>query len=86
MSITSSGTYENVQANFEQITSTVTSILQVEELLLERGIPTYYLKQHQGTKKAFLNLLKKLEETNFMAVMRRVDNRIVLKVNPRPPC
>jgi hypothetical protein len=63
---------DNVQSNFDQITSIVTSFFQVEESLLDRGIPTYYLKQPQETKTAFIALLKKLEETNFMAVLRRV--------------
>jgi len=76
---------DNVQSNFDQITSIVTSFFQVEESLLDRGIPTYYLKQPQETKTAFIALLKKLEETNFMAVLRRVDNRVILKVFPKPP-
>jgi Zn-dependent protease len=85
VSKTSGEASENVQSNFDQITLIVTSFFQVEESLLDRDIPTYYLKQPQKTKTAFLDLLKKLEETNFMAVLRRVDNRIVLKVVPKPP-
>ena len=74
-----------VQSNFNQVTSMVNSFFQVEESMLDGGIPTYYLKQPQETKTAFIALLKKLEEINFMAVLRRVDDRVVLKVFPKPP-
>lgn len=72
------------QADFDRITLLVTSEFQVEESMLKHGAPTYYLKQPQETKQAFLNLLKKLEEINFIALLRKVDGRIVLKVIPKP--
>jgi hypothetical protein len=74
-----------VQADFERITTLVSTEFQIEEALLEHNIPTYYLKQPQETKHAFLRLLKKLEEMNFIAVLRRHDARIVLKIIPKPP-
>ncbi|MGC8998740.1 MAG: hypothetical protein ACP5JW_05005 [Candidatus Bathyarchaeia archaeon] len=51
---------------------------------MERVSIHIYLKQPQETKTAFLNLLKKPEEINYVAVLRRVDNRLVLKVVPQP--
>ena len=84
MSKTSVEASENAQSNFDQVTSMVNSFFQVEESLLDGSIPTYYLKQPQETRAAFIALLKKLEETNFMAVLRRVDDRLVLKVFPKP--
>jgi len=74
-----------VQADFERITTLVSTEFQIEEALLEHNIPTYYLKQPQETKHAFLRLLKKLEEMNFIAILRRHDARIVLKIIPKPP-
>jgi len=74
----------SLQADFERITAIVATEFQVDESMLEHGVPTYYLKQPQETKQPFLNLLKKLEEINFIAVLRRVDGRIVLKVIPKP--
>ncbi|MGB9778937.1 MAG: site-2 protease family protein, partial [Candidatus Bathyarchaeales archaeon] len=73
-----------LQADFERITAIVVTEFQVEESMLEHGVPTYYLKQPQQTKQPFLNLLKKLGEINFTAVLRKVDGRIVLKVIPKP--
>ena len=72
------------QTEFEQITTLVSGEFQIEEALLEHNIPTYYLKQPQETKQAFLRLLKKLEAVNFIAILRRQDGRIVLKIIPKP--
>jgi hypothetical protein len=74
-----------IQTDFERITTLVSTEFQIEETLLEHNIPTYYLKQPQETKHAFLRLLKKLEKMNFMAILRRHDARIVLKIIPKPP-
>ena len=73
------------QTDFEQITTLVSGEFQIEEALLEHNIPTYYLKQPQETKQAFLKLLKKLEAMNFIAILRRHDGKIVLKIIPKPP-
>lgn len=72
------------QGEFEQITTLVVSEFQTEEAFLEHGIPTYYLKQPQETKQAFLNLLRKLEEKNLIATLRRSSGRIVLRVFRKP--
>ncbi|MEM3641522.1 MAG: hypothetical protein QXH37_06350 [Candidatus Bathyarchaeia archaeon] len=72
------------QTDFEKITTLVSAEFQVEEALLEHNIPTYYLKQPQETKQAFLRLLKKLDSMNLIAILRRIDNRIVLRVISKP--
>lgn len=63
----------------------VSAEFQVEEALIEHNIPTFYLKQPQETKQAFLRLLKNLEAMNLMAVLRKKDGRVVLKAVPKPP-
>jgi Zn-dependent protease len=73
------------QVDFEQISKLVSSEFNVEEALMEHGVPTYYLAQPQETKQTFLKLLKSLEQINLVALLRRIDGRIVLKVIPRPP-
>ena len=73
------------QSDFEKITRVVTEQFQIEESLMEHGLPTYYLKQPQETKLPFLKLLKNLESMNLIALLRRMGNRIVLKVVPKPP-
>lgn len=73
------------QADFEKITQLVAGEFQIQEALLEQGIPTYYLTWPQETKQAFLSLLNHLEEMNLIAFLRKMEGRIVLKVVPKPP-
>jgi membrane-associated protease RseP (regulator of RpoE activity) len=71
--------------DFEKLTSIVSAEFQLEECLIEKMIPTYYLKQPQETKQAFLKLLKNLESMNLIALLRTKNERIVLKIVPKPP-
>jgi len=73
------------QAYFEQITALVTAEFQVEDALIEHNVPTYFLKQPQETKNAFLRLLENLEKMNLIAILRKRDGKIVLKVVRKPP-
>ena len=73
------------QTDFEKITQLVSAQFQFEESLLQQGVPTYYLKQPQETKRAFLNLLKSLEPMNLIGILRKVDGKVVLRVVPKPP-
>jgi Zn-dependent protease len=78
----------NLQANqieeFERITSLVAKEFQIEESLIEEGVPTYYLIWPQETKQSFLRLLNHLEEFELLALLRRINNRIVLRVVRKP--
>ncbi len=71
--------------DFEKLTSIVSAEFQLEECLIEKMVPTYYLKQPQETKQAFLKLLKNLETMNLIVLLRRKNGRIVLKIVPKPP-
>lgn len=73
------------QTDFERIIAIVSAEFQVEEALVEHNVPTYYLKQPQETKQAFLRLLRNLETMNLIAILRRQDRRIVLRIVPKPP-
>ena len=73
------------QTDFDRITQIVTAEFQIEENLVEQGIPTYYLKWPQETKQPFLRMLRKLEEINMIAFLRKVDRRVVLRVGEKPP-
>ena len=73
------------QADFDKITHLVAAEFQVQEALMEQGTPAYYLVWPQETKQAFLRLLKRLEEMNLIAFLRKVNGRIVLKVVSKPP-
>jgi Zn-dependent protease len=72
------------QADFEQVTDMVWSEFQVEESSIEDGAPTYRLAQPQETKLAFLRILKKLEPMSLIALLRREDGKVILRVVPRP--
>jgi len=71
--------------DFEKLTSIVSAEFELEEWLIEKMVPTYYLKQPQETKQAFLKLLKNLETMNLIALLRTKSGRIVLKIVPKPP-
>jgi len=71
------------QTDFERITTLVSAEFQIEEALLEHNIPTYDLKQPQETKQAFLRLLKNLQTMNLIAILRKRDRRIILKIVPK---
>ena len=73
------------QSDFEKILQMASAEFQVEEALMEHNIPTFYLKQPQETKQPFLRFLKNLESVNLIALLRRVDGRIVLRVIPKSP-
>ena len=75
----------NIQTEFEKLKEAVTAYFQIEEALIEHGVPTFYLKQPQETKQPFLKLLKTLEPLGLMAVLRKTDGRIALKILRKPP-
>lgn len=73
------------QTDFERITTLVSAEFQIEEALIDHNIPTFYLKQPQETKQAFLRLLKNLKTMNLTAVLRKKGRRVMLKTVPKPP-
>jgi len=73
------------QTDLERITSKVAAEFQIEESLVQQGSPTYYLKWPQATKQPFLRLLKSLEEMNLIALLRRENGRVVLRIAVKPP-
>ncbi|MEM2103949.1 MAG: site-2 protease family protein [Candidatus Bathyarchaeia archaeon] len=73
------------QTEFEKLKETVSTRFQVEEALIEYDVPTFYLKQPQETKQAFLELYKTLDPLGLMAVLRKSNGRVVLKIFQKPP-
>lgn len=78
-------TMEESKLDFDSLKAIVLEHFQVEDALIEFNVPTFYLKQNQETKKPFLRVLKKLDEMNLTAFLRRSDGRIFIKVLPKPP-
>jgi Zn-dependent protease len=73
------------QTEFEKLKEIVCENFQIEEAFIEHNIPTFYLKQPQETKQAFLKLLEMLKPMNLVAYLRRHNGKIVLKIFPKPP-
>src|SRR3990170_9099173 len=73
------------QSDFEKITQLIVTEFQVEESLMDQGVPTYYLKWPQETKQAFLRLLNKLGGMKLIAFLKKVEGRTVLRVVRKPP-
>lgn len=69
---------------FEQVSRIVESEFSVEDKLLELGVPTFYVKIREDSKKAFLRLVDKLDAMKFTPVLRRIGERTVLRVIPKP--
>ncbi|MEM1767240.1 MAG: hypothetical protein QXD86_04780, partial [Candidatus Bathyarchaeia archaeon] len=69
--------------DFESIKAIILEHFQVEDALMEFNVPTFYLKQNQETKEPFLKVLKKLDEMNLIAFMRKSDGRVFIKVLPK---
>jgi len=72
------------QSDFDRITQAVAAEFQIQEALMDHGIPTYYLTWPQETKKTFLKLLNRLEEMKLIAFLRKENGRVVLKIAPKP--
>ncbi len=72
------------RADFDRITEMVSAEFQVEQSLLDQGVPTYYLTQPQETKQAFVRLLEKLRAMNLIALLRKTRGKVILRVVSRP--
>jgi len=70
---------------FEELRKTVESEFEVEDGFMEYGIPTFYVKLRKDSKQAFLRLFKHLDATNFVPILRRKEEKVVLQVVGRPP-
>lgn len=74
-----------MRVDFESIRSMVLEYFQVEDALIEFGVPTFYLKWPQETKEPFLKLLRRLEELNLVPFLRKEGGKVFIKVVQKPP-
>ncbi len=74
----------NVIAQFEQIRVMVESRFDVDEGFVERGVPTFYVRMREDSKEAFLNLTQHMESLGLIPVLRRKEERVVLRAIPKP--
>jgi len=71
-------------SKLDQIQSLVNSEFEVEEVLVEHGVPTFYVKPRPSLKQSFIRLFEKLKLEGFIPVLRERKKRNVLKVVPKP--
>lgn len=80
----SSAETSDMIAQFEQIRDMVKSEFEVEEDFIEHGVPTFYVKMREDSKEAFLRLTQHMESLRLIPVLRRRDEKIVLRAIPKP--
>ncbi len=68
----------------EQLKTLVEKEFEVEEALIEFGTITFYIKLHPNSKQAFLKLVKALEPTGYLPVLRKKDGRPFIKLIVKP--
>ncbi|UCB61115.1 MAG: site-2 protease family protein [Candidatus Bathyarchaeota archaeon] len=73
-----------VASSFDQVQPLVDAEFEVEEALIEHGIPTFYVALRPDSKQAFIRLASKLESIGFAPVLREAKGRNVLKVASKP--
>ncbi|MDH5447635.1 MAG: site-2 protease family protein [Candidatus Bathyarchaeota archaeon] len=69
---------------FDQVQPLVSAEFDVEEALIDHGVPTFYLRLKPDSKQAFTRLVRSLTNIGFTLVLREKNGRNVLKVAPKP--
>ncbi|MFQ6068192.1 MAG: site-2 protease family protein [Candidatus Bathyarchaeia archaeon] len=77
-------TDSTIVAQFDQIQSLVTAEFDIEESLIEHGIPTFYVKLRSDSKQAFTRLVRNLANIGFTPVLRKRKERNIIKIAPKP--
>jgi hypothetical protein len=71
-------------AQFEQIRVMVGSEYDVEDGFVEHGVPTFYVRLREDSKEAFLRLTQRMESLRLIPVLRRMEEKVVLRAIPKP--
>ena len=71
-------------AQFEQIRVIVESEFDVEEGFVDHGVATFYVRMREDSKEAFLRLTQHMEPLRLIPVLRRKEEKIVLRAIPKP--
>jgi membrane-associated protease RseP (regulator of RpoE activity) len=69
---------------FDQIQPLVSAEFDVEEALIEYGVPTFYVRLKPDSKQAFTKLVRSLASVGFTPVLREKNGKSMLKVAPKP--
>jgi hypothetical protein len=68
----------------DQVQSKVTNEFEVEEVMIEYGVPTFFIKLGTNSKQAFTRLVKNLSPMGITPMLRKREGRNVLKIIPKP--
>jgi len=71
-------------AQFEQIRVMVESEYDVEDGFVEHGVPTFYVRLREDSKEAFLRLTQRMESLRLIPVLRRIEEKVVLRAISKP--
>jgi len=69
---------------FEQIRVMVESEYDVEDGFVDHGVPTFYVRMREDSKEAFLRLTQRMESLRLIPVLRRRDEKVVLRAISKP--
>ena len=70
---------------YEQIQNIINSEFNVTENFIDHDIPTFYIRYKEGSKEAFLRLVQKLEHLELVPLLRKNEEKVVLRVVAKPP-
>ena len=70
---------------FEEVQVMVGSEFDVEEGFVDHGIPTFHVRYREDSKEAFLRLMQRLESLGLLPILRRREEKVVLKIMAKPP-
>jgi membrane-associated protease RseP (regulator of RpoE activity) len=70
--------------SLDQIESKVVAQFEVEEAMIEYGVPTFFVKLGANSKQKFIKLLNDLDPMGLSPLLRHRKGRNVLKVVPKP--
>jgi hypothetical protein len=70
---------------FERIQVMVEAEFDVEEGFVDHDAPTFYVRYQEDSKEAFLRLMQQLEPLNLIPLLRQHEEKMVLRVLPKPP-
>jgi len=71
-------------AQFEQIRVMVESEFDVEDGFVDHGVPTFYVRMRDDSKEAFLRVTQRMESLGFIPVLRRREEKVVLRAVQKP--
>lgn len=71
-------------SQLEQVQPLVAAEFDVEDSLIEHGVPTFYVRLKPDSKQAFTRLVRSLAGVGFTPVLRERDGRVVLKMAQKP--